>query len=264
MSSKKISLISIIAVSVLLAACQQPANIKQMQMENDRLAQQLAETQSEVVALKNNEQLLQSDIDELNRVAAVLGTEKSSRAAESSELRGQVRKFVQQHIDALKKFLQEGNLLDYVGSELVVRANTNAVASIEKPAPQLLVDFANPVPKAGTLTGVAGVATAPTDIFVKVLRQVDQSWVVIWSSPQLEFTKTGLNRANFPVGVGVEKGDIIAYYFPVAATISFDMGTGDVRASDEGIKIGGLLKESKLAGKNKRYSYSLGVFGLLN
>lgn len=255
-------LLSIALLSI--SACQAPANVQQMQAQNQQLQEQLASANQQISSLQSQQQQLQADHQELNRVAAVLGTEKNSRVAESSELRAQVRKFVQTHIDALKAFLVEGNLLDYVGSALIERAEQNTPATLEKTQPLLLVDYANPIPKSGTLTGVGAIATTPTDLTVKVMRRVEDQWVVIWSSRRLELSNPGFNRTSFMVNVGVEKGDVVAYYFPLAATVSFDSGTGATLYRSEDINIGGILKRSSLKGAKQRRAYSIGVYGLLN
>lgn len=250
-------------LAILLSACQTPPNVAQMQSKNQALERELAQAKSEISVLKVQEQSLQKDIDELNRVAAVLGTEKNSRVAESSKLRSQVRQFVQQHIDDLKAFMVEGNLLDYVGSALIDRSDQHQVATLENIQPLLLVDFANAMPAAGVLTGVGGVATAPTDVFVKVLRKIDQQWLVVWTSQSLEFLQPGFNRVSFPVNVGVEKGDVVAYYFPRSPTISFDSGTGQTLYRRNDVAIGGHLKLNTLDGAKQQRAYSLGVYGLL-
>lgn len=248
---------------VWLSGCQAPASVTQMQAENASLERELAAAKDEITALKAHEKDLQSRVEELDRVAAVLDTEKTSRVAESSKLRRQIRQFVQRHIDALKAFMVEGNLLDYVGSALIERAHEHTPVNSEALEPLLLVDFANPIPAAGVLTGVGGIATAATDIEVKVLRKIDQQWLVVWSSQPLSFALSGFNRESFRVNVGVEKGDLVAYYFPRSASISFDTGTGQTLFRRDDISIGGLLNVNSLDGQSQQRAYSLGVYGLL-
>jgi len=259
--SQKIQGFSLVFIFLFaVAGCQAPANIQQMQSQNAQLQQQLNQSQLEIDQLQVDKQQLQQSNQELERVMSVLGTEKESRTAESSLLRGQVREFVQHHIDALKAFLVKGNLLDYIGSELVERTGTDS----ESQQAVLLIDFSNKISLPGTLTGMGGIASAPTTLSTKVLRKVGDYWVVIWQSRVIEFKHAGLNRVNFPVGVGVEAGDIIAYYFPQGARIHFDTGTGDTRYRDEDINLGESLKRSSLDGAKLRSAYSLGVYGLLH
>src|SRR5690606_26853384 len=104
---------------------------------------------AEIRRLKQVESGLRDKIGTLEHTTSVLATEKTSRVEESSTLRGQVRKFVQDNVDAFKNFMVQGNLLDYVGSELVARAKQDN-------QPAFLVDFANPMPSSGVLTGVGG------------------------------------------------------------------------------------------------------------
>jgi len=242
---------------VSLFGCQVNPDVKQLNSKNRQLIQQLSTAQAEVLRLKQREQTLQGDVVELGRVASVLGTEKSSRVEESSVLRGQVRKFVLQQIDVLKGFLVEGNLLDYVGGELVSRAQ-------QDPAPLTLVDFAHPMPSGGTLTGVGAYFTAPTELQVKVLRPVGDHYVLIWQSQVLNVSAMGLTRLAFPVSVGVERGDVMAYQFSQATAVSFDSGTGRTLYTGKALSLGDLVRESSLSGARQRRAYSVGVFGLLN
>jgi hypothetical protein len=46
--------------------------------------------------------------------------------------------------------------------------------------------------------------------------------------------------------------------------VSFDEGTGDTRYLTKDLKLGGTVKKSSLLGENKKRSYSIGVYGLLN
>lgn len=240
-----------------LSACQAPPDIKSLQDKNSALEQQLSQAQRDINKLQADKVLLEQDNAELNRVISVLGEEKSSRVAESTNLRGEVRQFVQQQIDTLKQFLLASNLVDYVGGELVERASVD-----EKPL--LIVDFLNAIPRNGTLTGVGGYFQNVGSLSVKVLRPIGDDLVVIWNSAPLAITERGQQRIKFPVVVGVEKGDYLAYYFSQPGMVGFDTGTGDSRYIDEDVAVGSSLRRNSLNGEKARRSYSLGVFGLLN
>ncbi len=246
-----------IMAAAFLGGCQSPANVKQLQDQNQSLQSQLHSAQTEIALLRHTEQSLRKDIDELNRVIGVLDTEKSSRVAESSNLRGSVRTFVQGQIDLFKDFLVAGNLLDYVGGELVERQRVDN-------KPLMLVDLDNPMPKNGVLTGLGAHFSNPSQFSVKVLRPVENKLVVIWESGPLEAKQPGINRVNFPVSIGVEQGDVMGYYFPAGGGISFDTGTGDTRYLSQDVGLGGVIRLSSLQGESKRRAYSVGVFGLLN
>lgn len=241
----------------LLSGCQTTPDIQQLKSQNQNLKRELDVAGREIDRLKTQEKRLQSEVTELNRVIGVLDIEKSSRVSESSNLRGQVRGFVQQQIDGLKSFLVEGNLLDYVGGELVERTQSEA-------KPLLLVDLDNRIPKAGTLTGVGGHFLRPTQMMVKVLRPVDNKLVVIWQSPSLDVPLPGLYKVPFNVSVGVEPGDVVGYYFPQETAVSFDTGTGDTRYQYDDAALGTSLRTGSLMGEKKRRAYALGVYGLLN
>jgi len=238
-------------------ACQVSPDAIQLNNKNQQLTQQLSASQAEVARLTQRARMLQGDVTELGRVVNVLGTEKTSRVEESSVLRGQVRQFVLQQIDLLKDFLVDGNLLDYVGGELVSRAQ-------QEPAPLTLVDFAHPMPSAGTLTGVGAYFSAPTELQVKVLRPVNDRYVLIWQSQPLSVEAAGQARLSFPVSVGVEQGDVMAYQFAQITAVSFDSGTGRTLYSTQKLGLGDQVRESNLSGGRDRRAYSIGVYGLLN
>lgn len=247
----------LILFALVLSACQTQPNSKQMQDQNMQLKADLERANNTIAQLQIQEGELRQNLAEKERVMDVLGTEKSSRVQESSELRGQVRLFVQNQIDAYKEFLVQGGLLDYVGGELVERANVEL-------KPIFVVDLANPIPRAGTLTGVGAHFVQPGRFSVKVLRRVDQDLVVIWDSKPLVVTQAGINRINFPVSVGVEQGDLIGYYFDEGVAVSFDEGTGDTRFQSNEVGLGATVRIRALQGEKLHRAYSLGVYGLLN
>ncbi|BFM14366.1 hypothetical protein R50073_05490 [Maricurvus nonylphenolicus] len=257
LNTKRLGLSGVLVMAGLLTACQTTPDIQQLKTTNQNLKRELDVASAEINRLKAQEKRLQSEVAELNRVIGVLGTEKASRVTESSTLRGQVRGFVQQQIDGLKDFLVEGNLLDYVGGELVERSESEV-------KPLMLVDLGHPIPKAGSLTGVGGHFLRPTKMTVKVLRPVDKKLVVIWQSPLLDVSLPGLVKVPFKVSVGVEPGDVIAYHFPQETAVSFDSGTGNVRYQYDDAALGSVLRPNNLLGESKRRAYALGVYGLLN
>jgi hypothetical protein len=251
---KRLSLISTV---LMLGACATPPQTQQLLNENKNLQGQLVEANSRISKLEADNRVRQQQIDELSRVLGVLDTEKSSRVQESSVLRGQVRSFVQTQIDSLKNFLVLGNLLDYVGGELVERS------SVEDKS-LLLVDLANPIPRNGTLTGVGAHFTKPSPFVVKILRPTGDQLVVIWESKPIIVREAGPMRYDFPVTIGLEQGDYLAYFFPEVTGVSFDEGTSDVRYMSRDVKLGESIRKSGLLGDNRKRAYSIGVYGLLN
>lgn len=244
-------------IALPLAGCQTPPDIKTLQDKNGALQQQLEQARGDIRKLEADKVLLEQDVAELNRVVGVLGQEKSSRVEESTNLRGQVRQFVQTQIDNLKQFLLAADLVDYVGGELVERVNVDK-------EPLLVVDLMNVVPLGGSLTGVGGYFQGPGTLSVKVLRPINGNLVAVWSSQPINITERGSQRLKFPVVVGVEKGDVMAYYFSRPGMVGFDTGTGDSRYDDENIAVGSSLRQSSLKGEKAKRAYSIGVFGLLN
>ena len=246
-----------LALAVLVSSCQTPPDLQTLKADKDKLQQQLDTATDTIGKLEAERVLLNQQLDELNRVVAVLGQEKSSRVTESTNLRGQVRQFVQSRIDSLKDFLLASNLVDYIGGELVERSVVDDKAL-------LLIDLNNSVPRDGTLTGVAGYFHGTGQLTVKVLRAIDGRLVVVWSSQAIEVTQSGLQRLSFPVSVGVERGDRLGFYLSSPGLVSFDTGTGNTRYLTRDLAVGDSVKTSNLQGEKDKRAYSLGVFGLLN
>ena len=239
-----------------MVGCQAPGNVQQLQSQNQTLNTKLSTAERQIATLQAEQTRLRAELNEAKRVIGVIDDEKSARITESTALRGQVRTFVQNQIDSLKAFLVNSNLLDYIGGEPVRRKKYDN-------RPLMLVDLKNRVPQSGVLTGVGGYFVKPTKMVVKVLRQVNDKLVVVWESRPLLISRTGLVKQNFSVSVGVEKGDIIGYYFPKTATVSFDEGTADTRYSEDNLRLGKAVELGDLSGKNQRRAYSLGVYALL-
>lgn len=250
----------IIAISiglVLLGGCQSTKNQSEFERENNSLKQQLQSAQAEIGQLKGNNVLLSREIENLNHVVSVLGTEKQSRTVESSVLRGKVRSFVQNQVDYFRGFLIEGDLLDYVGGELVQRPNTE-----DKPV--TVVDLNNAFKSSGLITGLGAFVMRPSTVKVAILRNIDKNLVVLWQSEPIKLTSTGKVTYQFANSVSVEAGDIVAYQFQDNAGVGYDVGTGNARYSNEQLLPGKTVSVSSLLGERDRRAYSIGVYGLLS
>lgn len=250
--------LSLLAVPCILAlsGCQTPIHTQELESRNQSLQQQLDIKQTKIQTLESERHQLQKALNESNRVRKIIGKEKSSRFNESTLLRSQVRRFLQGQIDIYKSFLVNNNLLDYVGGELVKRKQYGDRSL-------MLVDLKNEIPRSGVLTGVGAWFVKPTHMTVKVLRKIDDKLVVVWESRNLNITKTGLVKTRFHVSVGVEKGDVLGYYFPEASTVAFDKGTGNTRYLSRNLRSGSSISPSSLEGGAEQRAYSLGVYGLL-
>ena len=255
MKNKASNITKMMVISIFLVSCASQ-DLQVLQEKNKSLEQELSSANSEIRQLKQQETRLRERIGELTQTASVLTTEKTSRVAESSTLRSQVRKFVQDNIDDLKTFMVQGNLLDYVGSELVSRAKIDT-------RPILIIDFAHPMPNTGILTGIGGYFSKAGSLAVKVLHPVGDQYVITWESKELEIAAPGRQLVQFPVSVGVEKGDVIGYVFLREPSVSFDTSTGDTLYVLEDVALGSTMKKTSMSGAEEKRAYSLGVFGLL-
>lgn len=251
-----VKLIAVIA-SLTIAGCQSTGNQNELQKENTNLKSRLQSAEAEIGQLKGTNELLKRDIQNLNHVVSVLDTEKTSRVAESSTLREKVRFFVQNQTDIFKNFLVEGDLLDYIGGELVQRPNT-------EDKPRTIVDLNNKIKASGVLTGVGAYVIKPSQVKVLVLRELEGDLVVLWQSPIIKFANTGKISYQFSNSVSVEAGDLIAYQFVDVAGVGFDTGTGNTRYTEKELIQGKTIPTSSLLGEKDKRAYAIGVYGLLN
>ncbi len=253
--SRKLCLLATPCI-LILSACQTPPGIQELESRNQSLQTQLDLAQGKIRTLESEQQQLKNALNESNRILQIIGKEKSSRFTEATQLRSQVRHFAQTQIDVYKSFLVNNNLLDYVGGELVRRKQYDN-------RPLMLVDLKNEIPRPGVLTGIGAYFIKPTEMTVKILRKIEDKLVVVWESRKLKIDKAGLVKTRFHVSVGVEKGDVLAYYFPRPATVAFDKGTGDTRYTNRDLHPGSSISPSSLEGEEQQRAYSLGVYGLL-
>lgn len=240
----------------VLTACELPPDAQKMQQDYQVLNSRLVNAQQQIHQLEQNQQDLKIENTELKRIFEILNLEKDSRVDESTELRLHLRRFAQSQIDSLKGFMLHTMLLDYVGEELVERVYVDDKS-------QVLVDFENAIPRSGSLMGVSGYFTGPTEFSLDVLRPVDDRYVVVWQSQVMSVAEAGSQRVRFPVSVGVEQGDVIAYSFPLSVGVKYDLGTGSTLLSKKPLELGGLVEPKSLHGEDEKRAYSLGVIAIL-
>jgi len=243
-------------LSIVLTACEITPETHQLMERNRALEGQLANAQQDIRSLKAEQGILAKDNTELKRVMAILDTEKTSRATESANLRLQIRKFTQTQIDNLKEFLVQSNLLDYIGEELFDRTKLDL-------EPGVLIDLANPIPRNGLLVGVNGYFSQATNLVVNVIRPLNDRFVVIWQSQSIDVTEAGNRRIRFPISVGIEKGDVIAYDFPAGVAVKYDQGTGETALSKRSYVLGTFIDPSSLQAEEEKRAYSMGVIAIL-
>ena len=250
-----------LAISVVLllflSGCALNPEMKELKAENESLTGKLAQAELEINQLNAQKNDLQVEMQKIKGIMSVLNNEKSSRKEESSRLRSQAREFIQTEMRGFKKFLQNSDLLDYIGDELVSRSKTTE-------ASQLIVDVGNPVPRSGSITGVGVYVSSPTQFYVKILRPVEEKLVCIWESELIDAQNSGLFKYFFNNTIGVEGGDYIGYYFPERNTVYFDEGTGQTLYKPDKTPLGSFMPKSSLDGKRSKRAFSIGVYGLLN
>jgi len=243
---------------ILLSGCAEQSAGTHVTQNQSELEQQLAAANEEVRHLKQSNAQLSDTIGQLKQTTNVMATEKTARVVESSSLRGQVRHFIQNNIDQLKNFMVQGDILDYVGNEQVPRSRQDTKSGV------FIVDFANAMPSSGVITGVGGQFTRAGTVKIKVLHPVQGQHVVIWESKPLQISAPGRQQAQFPVSVGVEKGDVIGYYFSDVPNVGYDIGAGETLYDDGDVALGRTVSKAIMSGADEKRAYSLGVYGLLD
>lgn len=251
------SVISAIVCTTLLVGCGSTNNKSALRDVATNLEGQLKQAQERNNVLVDENRVLKMKVDKLTGVVSALDTEKNSRIKESSILRNQVRKFVQNEISGFKNFLVEGGLLDYIGGELVQRNNV-------EDSPMTIVDLNNRINSAGVLTSLGSYVVKPSTVKVKVLRYIQSKLVVVWESNPIKMNLVGPNRHQFANSVNVEKGDVIAYEFSKNVGVGFSEGTADSRYSKNPLALGDSIHVNNLLGAKSKRAYSIGVYGLLN
>lgn len=247
----------VVGICVVLIACQSTPQVQRLKDANAELRAQLATANQQIGNLSSEHHIMAADNTELKRVMIILDSEKDSRTEESLVLRGQTRRFTQSMIDQYRKFLVQSNLLDFIGEELVDRTKMDIDTLV-------LVDLANPIPKSGTLIGIHGVFEQATRFSVNILRPIDERFIVIWQGPLLQVKETGIQRLTFPVTVGVEKGDVIAYDFPESVGVKYDQGTGLTVVSQKNFLLGASFEKTALKFIEEKRAYSIGVTAILD
>lgn len=249
------------AGALLLGGC---ASVDQqlmaLQQENAGLKQDIQAKVAQLEVLSAEKARLTSELDYCNRRASVLSKEKSARQDESTVLRKGIREFAEAMQKTLQTYFQRTEIVDYIGSELIERANVDAEQKTI-----LLADLSNPVPAGGTLIGGRAWVKSPTRLNFCLLRLNPENgkYTIVTMTPEISAAQAGLQTWVFDIPMAARKGDLIGVYFPDAVSIPYDaVDTGQVVAIPGEAKIGASVSVGVGESGNKR-SYSFGVVGYL-
>ena len=119
-----------------------------------------------------------------------------------------------------RNFLTNIALEDFVGDELIERANTGEENI-------MVVHVAHPVPSGGQVNGIGGYFNGSGNLVVKLLRPTGNDFIVIYDKQISVSVETpGEQLIDFDSPFIVKKGDIIAYYFPGPVIVPHDINIG--------------------------------------
>ena len=161
-----------------------------------------------------------TDIAELNRQLNIITTEKGRNDARIRNIAASVREFIKKQMQENRNFLTDIALEDFIGNELIDRANSGDESMI-------IINVAHPVPSGGQINGIGGYFNGSADILVKLLRPVGNDYLVVYNKPvRVEAETPGEQYLDFDSPFIVKKGDILAYYFPGPVNVPYDVNIG--------------------------------------
>lgn len=160
------------------------------------------------------------DIAELERQLGISANEKGRNDERVRDITAKVREYIQKQTQDNSNFLTDIALEDFIGEELIKREHTDG----EK---IMIVNVAHPVPSGGQVNGIGGYFAGPSEVVIKLLRQMGNDYVVIYSK-ELKFDAgaPGKKTIDFDSPFIVKKGDILAYYFPGPVNVPYDSNIG--------------------------------------
>lgn len=258
---KKIHLMVIPAVGALFfsGCATTDQQLIALQNENAGLKQDLQSKAGQLQVLSAEKTRLSAELDYCTKRSGVLMKEKSARLDEAAVLRKGIREFTEAMQKTLQTYFQRTEIVDYIGSELIARANTDAQKNV------LLADLSNPVTAGGTLIGGRAWLNGPTRISFCLLRLNPENgkYVIVSMTPVTTATQNGLQTWVFDLPMAARKGDLVGVYFPDSVTIPYDdVDTGQVIAIPGEAKAGDSIAIASGEERNRR-SYSFGVVGYL-
>ena len=224
---------------------------------NAVLNQELQAKDNLIQALSADNSILTTELNYCTRRGEVLVREKAARLEEEVRLRKGIREFTEQIQTSLQTYYRLTEIVDYLGSELIMRASTDLRKNV------LLVDLSNPVRANGTIIGGRAWLTGPTRLHFCLLRQsnVNGKYTVISVTPEITTTQTGKENWIFGLPMAARKGDLIGVYIADTVTIPYDdVDTGDVVSFSGEVKINSSVTIVRKSSRNKR-TYSFGVIG---
>jgi len=216
----------------------------------------------EIVGLKETITTLKSDVAELNRQLNISSSEKGRYDDRLKSITFSVREFIKKQMRDNRSFLTDIALEDFIGNELINREHSGEDAIF-------IIDVSHPIPEAGQINGIGGYFSGSADMIVKLLRPVGKDYVVTYEiNLTVNIDQAGKHYLDFNNPLIVEKGDIIAYYFPDTVNVPFDSGIGTTAYSkmkSDKFKQGGRLDADDIwhEGQTTR-KYSLSYYGIFN
>lgn len=252
-----VPMVSLLGVIVLTGCATTDERLRAAHAENAALNEDLKAKANQIRKLSEDKDRLTTELDYCTRRGEVLVTEKAARLDEESLLRRGIREFTEQIQISLQTYYQLTEIVDYLGSELIMRASADSQSNV------LLVDLGNPVRENGTIIGGRAWLTGATRLSYCLLRQekVGGKYRVVTVTPEIIATQSGRQSWIFGLPMAARKGDLIGVYVADTVTIPYDdVDTGDVVSFSGSVQANASVTIVPGKARNKR-TYSFGVVG---
>ena len=200
---------------------------------------------------KNDE--LTEELSSCNSLSSALGKEKTSKDKNMMALKGKTRSFLKKEFDSFNTFSRNDELMDYMGGELLTRAEANGS--------DLTIINLKSLPSDSVIYNVKAKFSSPCTFFPQLFRPTSQGTICVWQGKMLQAKIKGHVTLELDTPLNTLKGDYIGFYFPKKVGISYDTRTGNVAIVNDKIDLGEKLPSS-YASENR--TYSIGINGFLN
>jgi hypothetical protein len=252
-----VSMVSLLSVLFVTGCMTTDERLRAAQASNVALKAELEAKAEAIRNLSADKESLTKELDYCSRRGSVLVREKDARLDEESVLRRGIREFTEQIQVSLQTYYQRTEIVDYLGSEIIMRGSRDARSKV------LLVDLNNTVRENGTIIGGRAWLTGATRLSYCLLRQEkgDGKYRVVTITPEIVATESGRQNWVFDVPMGARKGDLIGVYVADTVTIPYDdVDTGNVVTFSGAVEANASVTIVPQTARNKR-TYSFGVVG---
>lgn len=233
------------AGGLVLAGCS--GQMAELRTENAALKERLGQVSGERLETV-------SRLEECQHLTGILSREKMAKEQDLARLREVYRGYISGQYQTLDGLLNNVELLDYFGGEIVAREKDQGS--------DVTLVFQQPVPENGRILRVRADVAYKTRFRLLIFKPLEKELLCVYASDPLDLDNVGTSEmVELPVPVHVQKGDVLGFYFPEKIGVYYDEKTGNYSVYKAPGRIGERIERSK-ADSEKR-NYSLGILTVL-